>query len=61
MVFIMNKKHISCAIGVDLGSSRFVISAIKHGGVEIITNNANYRQTPNLVVYGKLRITGETA
>ncbi len=57
----MNKKQISCAIGVDLGSSRFVISAIKHGGVEIITNNANYRQTPNLVVYGKLRTTGETA
>ena len=58
---IKTLEKIGSQSGVDLGSSRFVISAIKHGGVEIITNNANYRQTPNLVVYGKLRTTGETA
>lgn len=36
----MLKNH---AIGIDLGSSKIVIAAIKEGGVEIITNEANYR------------------
>ena len=38
----MNRKT-PCAIGIDIGTNRFVISAIKNGGVDVLTNNANYR------------------
>lgn len=31
------------AIGVDLGSSKAVITAAKKGGVDVITNEANFR------------------
>ncbi len=57
----MSIRKVPCAIGIDIGSNRFVISAIKNGGVDVLTNNANYRQTPNVVSYGKLRNTGENA
>jgi molecular chaperone DnaK (HSP70) len=57
----MSIRQIPCAIGIDIGTNRFVISAIKNGGVDILTNNANYRQTPNLVTYGNLRSVGENA
>ena len=36
----MLKNH---AVGIDLGSSRFAIAVVKQGGVEIISNEANYR------------------
>lgn len=40
------------AVGIDIGSSRFVIGVAKKGGVEIVVNEASYRQTPALVLYG---------
>jgi molecular chaperone DnaK (HSP70) len=40
------------AVGIDFGSSRFIIAVINKGGVEIITNESNYRMTPSLVLYG---------
>ena len=49
------------AIGVDLGSSRFVIAAVKRGGVEIIINEASYRSTPCLVSFGSERLMGDKA
>ncbi len=36
-------RKVPCAIGIDIGANRFVISAIKNGGVDVLTNNANYR------------------
>ena len=40
------------AIGIDFGSSRFVIAVVKKGGVEVLTNESTFRQTPCLVSYG---------
>lgn len=52
----------SSAVGIDLGSSRTVIGAVVRGGVEIITNEASYRETKNYVGYGKAeRLLGDQA
>jgi molecular chaperone DnaK (HSP70) len=42
----------AAAVGVDLGSTRALISVAKKGGVEVITNDANYRETKNVVGFG---------
>ena len=39
-------------IGVDLGSLNTKIAAVQKGVVDIITNEANLRQTPSVVGYG---------
>ncbi len=57
----MSQKLSPVAVGIDLGTNRYVISVIKQGGVEIVTNSGNYRQTPSMVSYGKLRTVGEGA
>ncbi len=49
------------AVGIDLGSRRFVIAVVKKGGVEVLSNDANYRITPTLVSYGVQRMMGDTA
>lgn len=49
------------AIGIDLGSSRFVIAVVNKGGVEVICNEATYRSTPCLVSYGDERKMGDEA
>ena len=50
------------AIGVDLGSLLTVIALVKNGGVEVISNEASYRETPNMVGYGSQeRLLGEMA
>lgn len=50
------------AIGIDLGSAVSVIAVVKHGGVEVIGNEASYRETPNAVGYGSQeRLLGESA
>ena len=54
----MLKNH---AVGIDLGSSRFAIAVVKQGGVEIISNEANYRQTPCIVTFNKHRTVGDEA
>lgn len=49
-------------IGVDLGSSLTKIAAVEKGVVDIITNEANLRQTPTIVGYGaNERLIGEAA
>jgi len=40
------------AVGIDMGSWRSVIAVAKRGGVEVITNEANFRETPSVVGYG---------
>ena len=55
----MQPKH--SAIGVDLGSSRFVIASVLRGGVEILANEASYRSTPCLVSFGAERMIGDKA
>ena len=49
------------SVGIDLGSSKFVIGVAKKGGVEVLTNDASYRSTPTLVSYGPERIVGDKA
>ncbi len=49
------------AVGIDIGTSRIVIAVVKKGGVEIISNECTYRQTPTLVTYGEERQMGDTA
>ena len=51
----MNKTQslTNSAVGIDFGSSRFVIAVVKKGGVEIVANESTYRQTPMLVSYGQ--------
>jgi molecular chaperone DnaK (HSP70) len=47
-------------IGVDLGSHFIKIAAVEKGVVDIITNEANLRQTPSVVGYGdNERLIGE--
>lgn len=41
------------AVGIDLGSSKFVVAVVKKGGVEILTNESTFRSTPCLVSYGQ--------
>ncbi len=48
-------------IGIDLGSLNTKIAAVQKGTVDVITNEANLRQTPTLVAFGsKERLMGET-
>lgn len=47
---------------MDLGSAFTKISAVEKGVVDIITNEANLRQTPTIVGYGgNERLIGEAA
>ena len=47
-------------MGVDLGCAFTKIAAVDKGVVDIITNEANLRQTPTIVGYGNSeRLIGE--
>jgi molecular chaperone DnaK (HSP70) len=48
----MSNQQVSAPIGIDLGSWTSKIAVAKRGGVEIITNEANFRETPCVVGYG---------
>lgn len=39
-------------IGIDLGSYKSKIAVAKRGGVQIITNDANFRETPCVIGFG---------
>ena len=39
-------------IGIDMGSLNTKVAAVEKGVVDIITNEANLRQTPSVVGYG---------
>lgn len=48
----MNNKATPTVIGVDIGAFTAKIAAIQRGAVEVITNEANFRETPSIVGYG---------
>lgn len=48
-------------IGIDLGSSRFIIGFANPSGVDILVNQSSYRQTPTIIIYGEQRTTGDKA
>lgn len=48
----MNNQQVSVPVGIDLGSWTSKVAVAKRGGVEIITNEANFRETPCVVGYG---------
>lgn len=50
-----------CPVGIDLGSSGFVVAVVRRGGIEVLPNDANYRITPSVVVYGEEREAGDPA
>ena len=56
-----NKSEIkNSVVGIDLGSLNTKVAAVERGVVDIITNQANLRQTPSLVGYGpNERLIGE--
>ena len=39
-------------VGIDLGSSKAVITCAKKGGVDVVCNEANFRETPFIVGFG---------
>lgn len=40
-------------IGIDIGAHTSKIAAVQRGAIEIITNEANFRETPSIVGYGQ--------
>lgn len=54
-----SSESIVTVTGVDMGSSTVKIAAVVKGGVEVIVNEANLRETPNVVGLGeKERLIG---
>lgn len=47
----MNKLN-PTVIGIDLGSFTTKVAAVQNGTVDILTNEANFRETPSIVGYG---------
>lgn len=46
-------KAIPTVIGIDIGANTTKIAAVQRGAIEIITNEANFRETPSIVGYGQ--------
>ena len=49
----MNTKSTPTVIGIDLGAYTTKIAAVERGTIDIITNEANFRETPSIVGYGE--------
>lgn len=57
----MNKENSITVTGVDMGSAGIKIAAVVKGAVDVIVNEANMRETPNIVGFGeKQRQIGES-
>lgn len=39
-------------IGIDIGACTTKLAAVQRGSIDIITNEANFRETPTIVGYG---------
>ena len=49
-------------VGIDIGSWTFKINAYSNGQFTLLTNEANFRETPSLVAfYESHRLVGEEA
>jgi molecular chaperone DnaK (HSP70) len=49
----MNKENSITVTGVDIGSAGIKIAAVVKGAVDVIVNEANMRETPNIVGFGE--------
>jgi len=49
----MSQQLAPAPIGIDIGTYKSKIAVAKRGGVEVITNEANFRETPCIVGFGK--------
>ena len=48
----MNTKATPTVIGIDIGAFSTKIAAVQRGAIDVITNQANFRETPSVVGYG---------
>ena len=48
----MADKLVQAPIGIDMGCYTSKVAVAKRGGVEVITNEANFRETPTVVGFG---------
>jgi molecular chaperone DnaK (HSP70) len=48
----MQNKPIPTVIGIDIGAYTTKVSIVDRGTVDILTNEANERETPSIVGYG---------
>lgn len=48
----MTNKNQSTVIGIDIGAYTSKLAAVQRGAIDIITNEANFRETPSIVGYG---------
>lgn len=52
----------SAALGLDVGSSNSVVAVARHGGIEVLVNEASRRSTPSLVGFdARRRLVGTAA
>lgn len=49
----MQNKLTPTVIGIDIGAFTTKIAAVDKGAVDVITNQANFRETPTIVGYGE--------
>ena len=55
----LSKDFKTSVVGVDLGSLYTKIAGVDNGAVDIMTNEANLRQTPTVIGFGnKERLIG---
>jgi molecular chaperone DnaK (HSP70) len=56
----MENKLIPTVVGIDIGAFTTKISIVDRGTIDILTNEANERETPSVVGYGEgIRKIGE--
>ena len=48
----MNSKGNPTVVGIDIGAFTAKIAAVQRGAIDVITNEANFRETPSVVGFG---------
>ena len=48
-----DSKLTSSVVGIDIGAFSAKIAGVQRGTIDIITNKANFRQTPAIVGFGQ--------
>lgn len=47
-----DSKQTPTVVGIDIGAFTAKIAAVQRGTIDIITNQANFRETPSVVGFG---------
>lgn len=47
-----DSKKIPTVVGIDIGAFTAKIATVERGTIDIITNQANFRETPSVVGFG---------